>query len=646
MTQRAWIFAPTAVAAATVERPGTIVVLDSSWTPTSADDPRLLPIRPAFAAALEAHDLFAESLAVLDAWASACGMPDRLVVDGIAYWYRARETLWNWTHERLLWLRALEHLGLGASDSLLVPLEEGALIDVATALGQRVEIVSPPPVPLPPPPPKPKWQYGRILTRQFIRAIRRLPSQLSREAQRSDQTVTDRRNALLQRRLDWIAGLGPKRVLVVTMPSLYQQIGPSGTGPTRDPNLASVIPALLATGLEPIVFGWGMTRAVDTDWQLIEGWDRLLPAFIARERYSRPSDVKVTRAAVEATIARLAEEVAVPFLVGGADLSKPLARFLEAWCRSVLQSELDERVRVERLVADLKPKAIVTTHEGHRVAWLVAGARAGIPTFAIQHGVLYAEHPGYPDQPDRRVVLPTRTFVFGPFERRVLEGWGYPPDQIEVTGAPRLELDTVPPDEDSAGSERQAVRRELGVSPDDQLVVVSTAHVPYLRRAYIVRMIETALGGALPGVHIVFKQHPGERDPGPYRALLEGLAAAGGYQAPATSVVRQIDLFRVLRAADAHIGQYSTVLTEAVLAGTRNLLVRSPASRELLGYVEAGVAQPVESVDDVKAALAAPNPTDQKARQAFLDDHFRPGMAGARIADAVAFVVDPTRHAR
>ena len=51
----------------------------------------------------------------------------------------------------------------------------------------------------------------------------------------------------------------------------------------------------------------------------------------------------------------------------------------------------------------------------------MAAARAGVPVFALQHGVLYPTHPGYPDRRDPRLVLPSRTFVFGDYERRVLE---------------------------------------------------------------------------------------------------------------------------------------------------------------------------------------------------------------------------------
>ena len=170
----------------------------------------------------------------------------------------------------------------------------------------------------------------------------------------------------------------------------------------------------------------------------------------------------------------------------------------------------------------------------------------------------------------------------------------------------------------------------------DRMLVVSTVNMPFVRRSHMAHMLEACLGGPLPGVHVVIKQHPGERDEGPYHDLLHGLARAGGYAPPPISVVREIDLYRLLRAADAHLGLHSTVLTDAVMAGTDNLIARVEASGNLLGYVAAGVARPVTRVADVRAALDHPQPAHPAARQTFIEDHFRPGDASDRIVEVIA----------
>jgi hypothetical protein len=191
-------------------------------------------------------------------------------------------------------------------------------------------------------------------------------------------------------------------------------------------------------------------------------------------------------------------------------------------------------------------------------------------------------------------------------------------------------------------ADRGLVRRELGVTGDDRMLVVSTVHTPFIRRSHVAHFLEACLGGPLPGIHVVIKQHPGERDEGPYRALLEGLARAGGFDPPPMTMVKDIDLYRLLRAADAHLGLHSTVLTDAVVAGTCNLIAMVDASADLLGYVPAGVARPIRDVADLRRALADHTPADATARQAFVDDHFRRGNAGARIAAAMRDAVhDP-----
>ena len=97
--------------------------------------------------------------------------------------------------------------------------------------------------------------------------------------------------------------------------------------------------------------------------------------------------------------------------------------------------------------------------------------------------------------------------------------------------------------------------------------------------------------------------------------------------------VQAVDLYRLLRAADAHIGLQSTVLTEAVVTGTPNLLAATSSASDLLGYVEAGVAVPVRTGADLLAALDAGSAATPEARQAFIDAHFEPGSASERIAD-------------
>ena len=86
---------------------------------------------------------------------------------------------------------------------------------------------------------------------------------------------------------------------------------------------------------------------------------------------------------------------------------------LEAFVAPLIVGDLHTLARVERLFAELRPRAVVLAQEGIRTPWVVAARGAGVPLFAVQHGVLYKGHPGYPNLRHRSLSLPSRTFVFG-----------------------------------------------------------------------------------------------------------------------------------------------------------------------------------------------------------------------------------------
>ena len=338
---------------------------------------------------------------------------------------------------------------------------------------------------------------------------------------------------------------------------------------------------------------------------------------------------------------RLPTPAEAPLDVGGLDLGAAILGEVRRFADRGLLSNARLGPAVGALLEDLRPDAVLLTHEGHREPWIQASRRAGIPTFAIQHGIIYPTHPGYahPRHPAR--MLATRTFVYGDYERGVLLRYGaYLDDEVSVSGSPRLDLDqaigpAAAPGAGDRATDRELVRREIGVAAGDRLLVVSTTNGPLLRRFYFADILGRLFDGPLPGVHVVFKQHPGEADEGPYREVLEGLAAAGGWEPPPMAIIREIDLYRLLRAADAHLGFNSTVLTEAVLTGTPNLISYGQRFGDILGYVEAGVALPVRSHGDLAAALADPRAAEPAVRRAFVEAHFRDGDASARISTVI-----------
>ncbi len=645
-------FVATAPALAEHDGDALVVVLDPTWTPASGDAGDIVPARRALGEVVERIDCFDRALDIVDAWADATGIADRLLLVDTTYWFRMRETMWRWTHERLLWRHALPALGLGADvTDAEIPPGEIALADVARRLwpgfvtdaapsaesdadtGAAVGAVAEAPPPTPPAasPASPAAVRPTALQR-MTRAI------LGRSAPRPKEGTDERarREKVLADRVATLVRGSAPRVLVLTNPATHQRVG-GKDGDRVDPLFAGTIERLAAAGLQPVLIGTGLDQRRDDDWALIEHDDRLLPQFLTRTRWSRPEDDERAELALSALAAAIETVRDAPFDIDGLDMGGAFTDALAAAATHVIRTDTHTLARVERLLAEIEPRAIVLAQEGIRTPWLMAALRAGIPVFAVQHGVLYAGHAGYPNRRHPALCLPTRTFVYGDYERDVLLARGaYLPDEVETSGSPRLDLDRVP--EDAAG-ERTAVRRELGVADHDRLLVVSTVNLRFVQRSHFVHMLETVLGGPLPGQHLVFKQHPGEHDEGPYRALLDGIAGAGGYEPPPMSVVKDIDLYRLLRAADAHLGLLSTVLTDAVAAGTPNLIGLTDRHADLLGYVDAGVACYVRSPAELLAAIAEPAPPAPAARAAFLAEHFRDGDASDRIVAAVASAV-------
>ena len=319
-----------------------------------------------------------------------------------------------------------------------------------------------------------------------------------------------------------------------------------------------------------------------------------------------------------------------PLIAFGVDLGPSLAARVADQARSTHAGHVRTVARLRRLIGRLRPAAILLADEYHRQEWLTAARLQGVPTVAVQHGMIYRWHNGYMhrDRPDQ-LCLASRTYVFGEWERRLLTDTSvYREGEVRVSGSPRLDL--VPP----VVPDRDGVRAELGVAPGDRLVVVSGTWGPMYRRFHYPIALAKLLDRPLPRVHLVVKLHPGEPDEGPYRAVIDGVAAAGGFEPPPVTIVQSVDLYRLLQAADAHVGVHSTVLTEAVATGTLNLLADTLAASDLLGYVEAGVAIPIRDGGDLLAALdAGPSgAATPEARQAFIDAHFRPGSASERIA--------------
>ncbi len=271
-------------------------------------------------------------------------------------------------------------------------------------------------------------------------------------------------------------------------------------------------------------------------------------------------------------------------------------------------------------------------------AALLACRAAGVPTVAIQHGIVYPKYFSYRHDPDEAACpRPDRTAVFGQAARRLLATMGaYPPQSLVTTGSPRFD-DLL----NAARTwDRDAARRRLGVADGQRLVVIAS-------RFRAIRDTHASIGSAFHDlvraleargdVTAIVKPHPAEaRDP--YDAVLARLRASR------VSVLGpQADLLQLLHAADVLVTVESLSAVEALVLGRPVLVLNMPT--HLSDLVEAGVALGVPAGADPGPALQdalTPGPVREgldRARAAYLSE-LAMGVDGGATARIVSLLRD------
>lgn len=629
------------------------VVLDATWTATEelARDERVIGIRGVGGRLLEHRDLIAETAERLDAWASASGIVDKLIVEGTSMWFYLRLSVWVWFQQRILWTAIVDDLVRTVAPRRIVcePGTDDAVIEAAGLIAARDGIeIEAPDIPdadrsghaAPPAAPSQRPAAAAAGPNGLVRTVRRGLGKLRRSmagdrgpapSSAEPDGLPARRRAMTDR-LDALATESGR--LLVVLEHTRQRVETADGSRDVNPYLSPVVDALRGTALEPIEID--LKARVDDDlwWERLNAPDgaRLLPSsaiWRAGDAEGHADGPAAQVGAPEPWVAGV-RAIQTPVIVHGVDLGPALVARVSQLAARWVPSKMRAIASIRALLRRLRPAGVLLADEYHRQDWLTAARAEGVKVVAIQHGMIYRGHNGYVhrERPDS-LALPDRTYVFGAWECDLLiEGSVYRRDEVRVSGSPRLDLVEAVPESDAA-----ALRAGLGVRPGDRMVVLSGTYGPTYRHFHIPYAIDRLLDREWPNVHLVVKQHPGERDHGPYEALIQGLAKARGFTPPPVTVVQHIDLYRLLHAADAHLGIHSTVLTEAVATGTNNLLADTLASSDLLGYVEAGVALPVRDGATFLAALDQPEGITDEAREAFLARHFREGSASRLIRD-------------
>lgn len=254
-----------------------------------------------------------------------------------------------------------------------------------------------------------------------------------------------------------------------------------------------------------------------------------------------------------------------------------------------------------RLLQRTTPRMVVMIDEADSLGIsLVAACRTlGIPTLAIQHGIIHPQHFGYVHDPrDHQASppspLPDQTLVYGPFfEETLIQHGHYPEGRIQITGSARhdamLATKALPKDPE--------FHAYLGVPLGSKVVVLTTQPLPNPKE---VQDILVATCQAMEGIKdaaLVIKPHPREWDLSIYENAIRI------HRLSTARVIPNADLSRLFRNADLTIAQSSTTLIESLLLGCPAITLNLTGLQELLPYAQSGACLEVTRAEELEGAI-------------------------------------------
>jgi hypothetical protein len=223
----------------------------------------------------------------------------------------------------------------------------------------------------------------------------------------------------------------------------------------------------------------------------------------------------------------------------------------------------------------------------------VAAARSeGVPSVAVQHGIMYPQYYSHEHARDELegdpVPIPNRTAVFGELAKELLVQRGsYPRERIVVTGSPKFDALV----DAASGYDPAATRKRLAVPEDARFLVLATrwsAVSPVFEE--LVRAVE-----GIGGVFLFVKPHQAE-SPKPYLDVASRLSAGR------TRILSaEKNLLELLFASDGLITVDSFASSEALVLGRPVLVLNLPGNLDPL--VDRGVALGVRRGESIARAL-------------------------------------------
>jgi UDP-N-acetylglucosamine 2-epimerase len=287
-------------------------------------------------------------------------------------------------------------------------------------------------------------------------------------------------------------------------------------------------------------------------------------------------------------------------LLGGK--GSPLYQNVRVAFREYMPEAFKNTLVATRMLRHLRPDTVLLQNEygDWQKSLVLAASSLGIPTLALQHGIIYAEHPGYShdpfefakDSPYSNRTIPDKLAVYGEFTKDVLcMQCHYPEDMIELTGQPRYDSLLKVID----GFNKSDFLTSRGVPPSDRVLLLITQG-----REVSLHFLESVLEAVsrMPNISVLVKPHPGDRAFGWHREV------ANRYDLNCVILGPKSDTAQALAASDAVATVTSTTAVEAMILRKPVVIVNLTGAKDPIPYVERGAALVARSHSEIAGVIS------------------------------------------
>jgi len=316
--------------------------------------------------------------------------------------------------------------------------------------------------------------------------------------------------------------------------------------------------------------------------------------------------------------------------------------YFSALSKSVKLRYLLDLIIAKKILSQVKPKVLFLTCEYSPLNRALAymARTEGIPTIALQHGIITPVHPDYIfDDNNMKLVLPNITLVYGRYHYNLLtKNSVYEPKQVIVTGNPRYDVlyhaDKI--------YSREEFLKKYNIRPDSKIILWITQCHDLSEEENIKNFV--AVFGTMQNLKdkiLIIKQHPGEEEK--HTKMIE--ANLKKYKIDVVITPKSSDTYEQLYVCDLMMTKNSTVAMEAVALNKPVIVLNLSGERDVVDYVEQGVALGVYREEDLRTAIEKllKDESDlSKNRKRYIEKYLYKidGKATERVAGVIKTMID------